>query len=76
MRNPTLNVGKVKATLIPLLPLAGQERIVTRVEELRFVCRPRVGLTDRQTCQAHFAAALVEQTAVACPDEVGLELAA
>lgn len=32
---PNLNVGKVKSTLIPLLPLAEQFHIVTRVESLR-----------------------------------------
>lgn len=35
---PNLNVGKVKATLIPLPPLDEQSRIVTRVNELRNLC--------------------------------------
>ena len=35
---PNLNVGKVKATLIPLPPLGEQSRIVTRVNELRNLC--------------------------------------
>ncbi len=35
---PNLNVGKVKATLIPLPPLGEQARIVARANELRKIC--------------------------------------
>ena len=31
---PNLNVGKIKNTIIPLPPLAEQQRIVTKVKEL------------------------------------------
>ncbi|SOZ17272.1 restriction endonuclease subunit S [Cupriavidus taiwanensis] len=71
-----LRVGDVEQLSIPLPPYAEQERIVKRVQELRQLCSDlRTRLTERQTCQVHFAAALVEQTA-AGPDEDRLELAA
>ena len=56
---PNLNVGKVKATLIPLPPLNEQFRIVTRVNELRSLCADlRQRLVACQTAQAHLADAL------------------
>jgi type I restriction enzyme S subunit len=61
---PNLNVGKVKSTLIPVPPLSEQARIVTRVDELRRLCADlRARLTLRQTCQARFADALIDQAA-------------
>ena len=63
---PNLNVGKVKASLIPLPPLAEQARIVARVTELRRLCADlRQRLTASQTTQSHLAGALVEQAAAA-----------
>ena len=57
---PNLNVGKVKATLIPLPPLGEQSRIVTRVNELCVLCADlRQRLRDQQTTQTHLADALV-----------------
>ncbi|MFZ1471970.1 MAG: restriction endonuclease subunit S [Anaerolineae bacterium] len=35
---PNLNIGKIKATLIPLPPLAEQHRIVARVDQLMRLC--------------------------------------
>lgn len=35
---PNLNVGKIKATLIPLPPLTEQKRIVAKVDELMALC--------------------------------------
>lgn len=59
---PNLNVGKVKATFIPLPPLDEQSRIVTRVNELRSLCADlRLRLTTSQMVQSHLADALVAQ---------------
>jgi type I restriction enzyme S subunit len=61
---PNLNVGKIKATLIPLPPLAEQSRIVTRVAQLRRLCSDlRKRLTASQSTQAHLAEALVQDVA-------------
>ena len=58
---PNLNVGKVKASLIPLPPLSEQARIVARVTELRRLCANlRQRLTASQTTQSHLAEALVD----------------
>ncbi|MBA3035807.1 MAG: restriction endonuclease subunit S [Desulfobacterium sp.] len=35
---PNLNVGKIKATLIPIPPLAEQKRIVVKIDELMALC--------------------------------------
>ncbi|OYT92873.1 MAG: restriction endonuclease [Burkholderiales bacterium PBB3] len=59
---PNLNVGKIKATLIPLPPLAEQSRIVTRVAQLRSLCADlRQRLSASQSTQAHLAEALVQE---------------
>lgn len=61
---PNLNVGKVKATAIPLPPLAEQSRIVARVTELRALCQQlRDKLTQARTTQTQLAQAWVEQVA-------------
>lgn len=61
---PNLNVGKVKATLIPLPPLAEQSRIVTRVTALRRLCADlRQRLAERDAVQARLAEALVASVA-------------
>jgi type I restriction enzyme S subunit len=65
---PNLNVGKVKSTLIPIPPLPEQSRIVARVQALRRLCTDlRERLTARQTCQARFAEALVDQAGLTAP---------
>ena len=57
---PNLNVGKVKATLIPLPPLAEQSRIVTRVAQLRRLCADlRQRLVVSQSTQAKVAESLI-----------------
>lgn len=59
---PNLNVGKVKATGIPLPPLAEQSRIVARVAELRALCAQlRARLTSAAQTQSRLAEALLEQ---------------
>ena len=61
---PNLNVGKIKATLIPLPPLPEQSRIVTRVAQLRHLCANlRQRLAASQATQAQLAEALVENVA-------------
>lgn len=71
------NGTKLQQICVPLPPLAEQERIVARVQDLRRLCADlRARLTQRQSCQAHLAAALVEQTAAAGQDAGGLALAA
>ncbi|MDP2000906.1 MAG: restriction endonuclease subunit S, partial [Rhodoferax sp.] len=61
---PNLNVGKIKATLIPLPPLPEQSRIVTRVAQLRRLCADlRQRLSASQSTQAQLAEALVENVA-------------
>lgn len=73
------NVSREVVLNLPVAmpPAAEQDRIVTRVAELRQLCTDlRTRLTQRQTCNSHFATALVEQTAAAGPDEGSLELAA
>lgn len=61
---PNLNLGKVKATVVPLPPLAEQARIVARVEELRRLCTDlRQRLAAAQATQAQLAEALVAQPA-------------
>lgn len=58
---PNLNVGKVKASLIPTPPLAEQARIVARVTELRRLCADlRQRLTATQATQSQLAEALVD----------------
>ncbi|WP_423194584.1 restriction endonuclease subunit S [Cupriavidus sp. H18C2] len=74
---PKINQGVVLNMPIPIPPAAEQARIVDRVTELRGLCASlRARLTDRQSCQARFAAALVEQTAAGGPGAGDLALAA
>lgn len=61
---PNLNVGKVKASLIPLPPLAEQARIAAKVAGLRRLCAElRQRLAAIQTTQSHLADALVDEVA-------------
>jgi len=61
---PNLNVGKIKATLVPLPPLEEQRRIVARVEELRGLCTDlRERLRQAQATQSNLADALVASAA-------------
>ncbi len=63
---PNLNVGKVKATMIPLPPLIEQCRIVTRVKQLRRLCTDlRLRLTAARKQQSRIATTLVEQQSTA-----------
>jgi type I restriction enzyme S subunit len=67
---PTLNIGLIRCALTPLPPLQEQRRIATGVDELRRLCADlRRRLTARQTCQAHFAEALIDQVASTAPVE-------
>ncbi|GJH13589.1 restriction endonuclease subunit S [Caballeronia novacaledonica] len=59
-----INSTEVSRLQFPLPPLETQRRIVDRVDDLRRLCADlRERLLARQTCQAHFAEALVEQAA-------------
>ncbi|MBR8367153.1 restriction endonuclease subunit S [Burkholderia sp. AU19243] len=63
-----LQSDKLFAFRFGLPPLAEQSRILARVEELRRLCADlRSRLTARQTCQAHFAEALVGLAASTTP---------
>jgi hypothetical protein len=60
--NKDLGLTRMVLITVPFPPLVEQRRIVARVEELRLLCATlRERLTARQTCQARFAEALVEQ---------------
>lgn len=57
---PNLNVGKIKATLISLPPLAEQRRIVAKVDELMALCdRLKADLVDSRSRQARLADTLI-----------------
>ncbi len=72
-----INLEILNSVLIPVPPRDEMLRIVARVDELRDLCRVlRARLTARQTCQAHFAEALVEQAASAGSSGAAEELAA
>ena len=61
---PNLNVGKIRAAVIPLPPLPEQHRIVARVEELRRLCADlRERLTRARETQSRLADALVAEVA-------------
>jgi len=57
---PNLNVGKIKATLISLPPLAEQHRIVAKVDELMALCdRLESDLVESRSRQARLADTLI-----------------
>jgi type I restriction enzyme S subunit len=56
-----LNVGKIANTVLALPPLAEQQRIVAKVDELMGLCdQLKARLSDAQTTQLHLAEAVVE----------------
>ena len=58
---PNLNVGKISNAILPLPPLAEQQRIVAKVDELMALCEQlKARLSDAQTTQLHLADAVVE----------------
>ena len=58
---PNLNVGKISNTVLALPPLAEQQRIVAKVDELMALCEHlKTRLSDAQTTQLHLADAVVE----------------
>jgi len=63
-----INSTEVSRLQFPLPPLETQRRIVDRVDDLRRLCADlRERLSARQTCQTHFAEALVGQAASTAP---------
>lgn len=62
---PNLNVGKISKTVIPIPPLAEQQRIVAKIEELMTLCNAlKSRLTDAHTTQLQLADAIVEQAVI------------
>ena len=60
---PNLNVGKIKSTLISLPPLAEQQRIVAKVDELKALCRDlRTALGESRRQQELLASTLIESS--------------
>jgi type I restriction enzyme S subunit len=60
-----LNLGDIPKLMIPLPPLAEQQRILIRLEQLRGLCAAlRQRLAAAQTTQSHLAEALVDSAAV------------
>lgn len=58
---PNLNVGKIKATLVSLPPLAEQHRIVTKVNELMALCdHLKTDLAESRVRQARLSATLID----------------
>jgi type I restriction enzyme S subunit len=58
---PNLNVGKIKSTLISLPPLAEQQRIVVRVDELMALCnRLKADLQESRNRQEKLAATFIK----------------
>jgi type I restriction enzyme S subunit len=57
-----LSVGKIRAIYLPLPPIAEQQRIVAKVDELMALCEQlKARLSDTQTTQLHLADAVVEK---------------
>jgi len=57
---PNLNVGKIKATLIPLPPLSEQKRIVDKVDVLMAVCdQLNQNLSDKERVSEKMLSAVV-----------------
>ena len=62
---PILSKGKWELLLFPLPPLAEQQRIVAKVDELMALCDTlKAWLNDAQTTRVHLADAIVEQAVV------------
>jgi type I restriction enzyme, S subunit len=59
---PNLSAASVQQYLYPLPPLAEQNRIVAKVDELMALCDTlKARLRDAQAIQVHLADAIVEQ---------------
>ncbi|MFM5743798.1 restriction endonuclease subunit S [Aeromonas veronii] len=60
---PNLNVGKIASTIIPLPPLEEQKRILSKVEELMFICdQLKLRLNNAQNIQLRLTDSIVHQT--------------
>jgi type I restriction enzyme S subunit len=65
---PNLNVGKVRATVLPLPPLVEQQRIVAKVDQLMRLCDAlEAGLAQAESQRRKVVAAVL-QTQWAAPD--------
>ncbi|MFM0356722.1 restriction endonuclease subunit S [Paraburkholderia nemoris] len=69
-----INSTEVSRLRLPLPPLDTQYRIVDQVDNLRCLCADlRERLSTRQTCQTHFAEALVGQAVFTAPLAAGTD---
>ena len=61
---PNLSAQQINETLLPLPPLAEQQRIVAKVNELMTLCETlKTRITDAATTQKHLADSIVEKAA-------------
>ena len=64
LAQPTLNIGLIRLAATPVPPVAEQNRIVAKIEELMVLCDAlKTGITDVSVTQKHLADAIVEQAA-------------
>nr|WP_306426495.1 restriction endonuclease subunit S [Xanthomonas oryzae] len=62
LAQPTLNVGLIRSALTPLPPLAEQQRIVAKVDQLMALCdQLKSRLSEARQAHEHLANALISQ---------------
>lgn len=65
---PNLNLGKIKSTTVPLPPLAEQQRIAAKVDELMALCdQLEASLTTGETTRSRLLDALLHEALAPAP---------